>query len=648
MDRKGNAKFISFNCKSLKRSFDGIRDLCNKADIIALQETWLFPHELPELEGINKEFGSTGTSAMDASAGLLTGRPYGGVAILWRKSAFRSVSVIDCGDARLSAVKIQASGMSFMLFSVYMPTDCPDNLHTFTQCLSSISAIIEENSDCSVVYMLGDFNAHPNELFCRHLLEFCDDQTWTCVDLNLMKDDTYTFISEAHGCVRWLDHCVVTNAALSTIVNVQVEYDVQWSDHFPLIIDCDLDLVPYRHTMVSTGVFSGVVWGEHTDEQVRRYSKICHEQLREIDIPGEMSYCCDGTCVNAEHKLLIRNMYLRLVTILSAAATASCKVVRVRRRGGYVAGWNKYVAYYHREARLRFLTWVEAGKPNTGQTYVDMKKSSKSFKQKLKLCQDRQVQFKMDALASLHSANNFKQFWKVTGNMSQKPGLPVCVDGISDKHMIANMFSEHFRVLPQHKTDMSRSCGAGSIGSQVRVRFTAKEVSRVISGMSGGKSPGCDGLSIEHLRHAGVCLPHVLSQFYNLCLCHGYLPEELTKTIVVPIIKNRTGDVSDRNNYRPISLANIMAKVLDGLLNDILMKHIKLHEAQFGFRSGLSTESAILCLKQAVQYYTDRKTPIYACFLDLSKAFDTVLYDKLWGKLGDAGVPVEVVSLFQE
>lgn len=52
----------------------------------------------------------------------------------------------------------------------------------------------------------------------------------------------------------------------------------------------------------------------------------------------------------------------------------------------------------------------------------------------------------------------------------------------------------------------------------------------------------------------------------------------------------------------------------------------------FGFRAGLSTnssESAILALKFTVGYYTDRYNPGYPCFLNLSKAFDPMIWDKL-------------------
>lgn len=100
------------------------------------------------------------------------------------------------------------------------------------------------------------------------------------------------------------------------------------------------------------------------------------------------------------------------------------------------------------------------------------------------------------------------------------------------------------------------------------------------------------------------------------------------KTVV---IKKRTGDTSEKGNYKPISLATTryVAKVLDSLPNRTLDGRLQLNDAQFGFRSGLSTETAVLCLKHTVCYYTDRKTPVYACLLDLSNAFELVSYELL-------------------
>ncbi|PZC79703.1 hypothetical protein B5X24_HaOG216011 [Helicoverpa armigera] len=183
--------------------------------------------------------------------------------------------------------------------------------------------------------------------------------------------------------------------------------------------------------------------------------------------------------------------------------------------------------------------------------------------------------------------------------------------------------------------------------SDISTIILAKDVQIAIRKMTGGKSPGHDGLSVEHLRYAGIHLPRVLAMFYNLCISHGYLPHGLMQTLVVPIAKNRTGDIADKTNYRPISLATIIAKVLDSVLNSHFTKYIQLHDAQFGFRPGLSTEAAVFSLKHTVKYYTDRRTPVYACFLDLSKAFDLVAYDVLWKKLAGTGVPPELASVLR-
>lgn len=167
----------------------------------------------------------------------------------------------------------------------------------------------------------------------------------------------------------------------------------------------------------------------------------------------------------------------------------------------------------------------------------------------------------------------------------------------------------------------------------------------VIKNMVRGKSPRHDNLSIEHLQHAGDHLPRILAMFFTLCVGHCHLPEALIKSIVV--LKNKTGDTSDIGNYRP-SLSPVIAKVLDDLLDKHMENSIKLYDAQFGFRPGLSTESAIPSVKHTVQYYADRNAPIVAYFFDLSKAFDLVNYDLLWPKLSkDTQVSAEVIELFK-
>lgn len=145
MDRKINneyRKLTSFNCKSAKRSIDNIKDLCVCTDLVALQETWLLPRDIPMLGTKSPDFEWTGKSDVDTTEGSLRGRPHGGLAVLWRKCIFEKVSVVECSTCRLVALTASSKNRKILVFTVYMPTNCPDNLRTFVDVLGEISATI--------------------------------------------------------------------------------------------------------------------------------------------------------------------------------------------------------------------------------------------------------------------------------------------------------------------------------------------------------------------------------------------------------------------------------------------------------------------------------------------------------------------------
>lgn len=647
MDKDNLYTLVSFNCRSVKRSVDHIRQLCHTSDIIALQETWLLPSDLHFLSDIDPDYGYVGTSAVDTSTGMLVGRPYGGVAILWKKSVLQNVSIVQCDNARVCAIKVELGQKSFLVFSIYMPTDCVVNLPEFTDCLSLVSAIIN-SEHIESAYLLGDFNAHPGQLFFNELKDFCAESEWICADVELLglSADTYSFISDANGSRRWLDHCLATESAKQTIVKVEIKYDVLWSDHFPLVIYCDLDNIKAKLPLNNIEQCNKVRWGERKTEQIALYNQLCNEQLKLIDFPSKLSGCCDFSCDDVEHTVIIDKMYDEIVDILTRAAEDSYCYSNKLRKKKPVVGWNRHVSDAHREARSKFQLWMWCGKPRSGRVWSEMQESRKIFKSRLKWCQNNSDQLKMDILATQHAKHDFRSFWKSTQKVNSRPGLPVSVGGITDPTDIAEMFKGHFTVNSPLGPSRSRLEGV-TRGQELSVRFTAKDVRRVITSMTRGKSPGHDDLSIEHLKYAGVHIPRVLAMFYSLCLGHSYLPPAMMRTVVVPIIKSKTGDISDANNYRPISLATVLSKVLDSLLNSLMSRCLQIHDNQFGFKSGLSTETAILCLKQTVKYYTDRKTPVYACFLDLSRAFDLVSYDILWDKLSVTSLPSECIRILR-
>ena len=74
------------------------------------------------------------------------------------------------------------------------------------------------------------------------------------------------------------------------------------------------------------------------------------------------------------------------------------------------------------------------------------------------------------------------------------------------------------------------------------------------------KSSGVDGISAEHSLFAQSRIHVLLSLLISAFITQGYLPNKFMKTAIVPIIKNKTGDTSDKNNYILIALVTAASK----------------------------------------------------------------------------------------
>jgi hypothetical protein len=115
-----------------------------------------------------------------------------------------------------------------------MPTDVPHNLPIFTQYLGEMNAIIEDNS-VKNVYMLGDYNAHRSAHFFKEMFKFCNERQWLCADVIRLgaSSGTHTFVSDK----------LISTSTWYTLNNIEVLYDVYWSDLYPLKTECNIDVI---------------------------------------------------------------------------------------------------------------------------------------------------------------------------------------------------------------------------------------------------------------------------------------------------------------------------------------------------------------------------------------------------------------------
>lgn len=163
----------------------------------------------------------------------------------------------------------------------------------------------------------------------------------------------------------------------------------------------------------------------------------------------------------------------------------------------------------------------------------------------------------------------------------------------------------------------------------------ANEMVKIIKSLNCTQSVGYDDIRTDIVKKCNKYICSPLSHIVNLSFEKGEFPEKLKFSIIKPLHKK--DDPSDMNNYRPITLIPILAKIFEKAmlcrLDTFFTKNNIRAKEQFGFRNNSSTSLACYHLTKHITDSLNDRKPITAIFLDMSKAFDFVEHSNLLDKL---------------
>ena len=151
--------------------------------------------------------------------------------------------------------------------------------------------------------------------------------------------------------------------------------------------------------------------------------------------------------------------------------------------------------------------------------------------------------------------------------------------------------------------------------THVGMQVTMKEVSMIVNDLPSGKSSGFDGLNSESLKHADPLVCLLLSICFTCMFTHCYMPSSMIKFIIVLLVKNKCGNLADKNNYRPIALFRISSKYFEHVILFRLEDYLWTYDNLFGFKPSHSTDFCVYALTDFIEYFKSRSTSIYVAFV---------------------------------
>lgn len=638
----------------------------NKFDIFGIVESWTGEDSnilLPEFRSVHSPGIKVGKR----------GRRSGGIIVYIKNKLFidKAVQVIKC-NKNLIWIKLHKEAFNLekdiYLCTVYIPPKSSNN--TDGEIFDNLRLDLISYSNTGYIVLMGDFNSrtnmlndyiqhdhycniesdilpdfyiHDNEELIRNncdssinengqsLIDMCIESQLRILNGRMLGDSLgyYTYYGPRGNST--IDYFVVSNDLLSKFSFVNVMPPTELSDH------C---------------VIQSAIKANYNKNNSDKANQPCGKSL-----PGKyyiqedtktkfISSLVDEESTTLLNQLLneiedndksVEQLTENLTAIIRLSANKSCQFRpfkhKTKKKRFKKRWYDGNCMTMKRE--LRSLGKKLQKNPNNAYLRESFFKLQKEYKRTVKFKMKSFTKSMIDQLDSLHD-NDPKRFWDVLDKLNNKSKAnenPIDIPTWED--YLSKLYAANTGLEPDID-DLENSTS-----KPLDFAFTCKEVRKHINKLKNNKQPGIDLILNEFIKYGGEILLLPIVKLFNRILRDGTFPKSWNISMISFLHKSK--DVYDCNNYRCLSLTSCLGKLFTSImqtrLNEYMESNGLYNKFQAGFRPGHRTTDHIFTIKTIVnKYIKGSKKKIYACFVDFSKAFDTVWRSGMFQKLLQLGI----------
>ena len=317
-----------------------------------------------------------------------------------------------------------------------------------------------------------------------------------------------------------------------------------------------------------------------------------------------------------------------LSELILQATTETPKTSRTAKR------WFDQECYAMRQSTLQKLN---AAREQGNEALTEYATERRKYKQLLK---EKKIAYDLLAEQKLIAEAEKTPHKVLRNSKKQKSNYPISME----------QWELHFSNLLGEKGKTSNQFTLTTTPSQEIDPITTDEVIHHIRNGKNNKAAGPDGIYMEHLKDTLQDIAEPLTGLFNKCLTTNSIPQQWRRSNITVLYKGK-GRKDDPNSYRGIALENVLFK----LFSKILLRRIEhrlyasIPTTQYGFTPGRSTLHAVQEIMQEItSSITQHNTPLYAIFIDYSKAFDSInrslLINKLQSILGRTSQELQTIK----
>ena len=578
---------------------------------------------------------------------ILRGRPYGGCAIIWRESLSAAIKPCNLSTTsrRVCGCILTTNAYSILILCVYFPTDSRSSEYTSVD-LDLILHDIEfyiENSNCDKLLIGGDWNCdfRRDTAFVKSIKNFLNAnkmlKAWDAYPVD------YTYLHTDHVSTSVIDHFMFSeNIQLSNACTLHSADNM--SNHSAICIEVvNIELSADKPMLTSSeSSVSKLAWYKASQKNLLDYKQCLSTALLSIQLPTSVLQCSDVLCTCEHHKKeidLYCNKIINCIEEASLCIPRTCPTGRKSR----TPGWKSHVVPYREDALFWHKLWVSNRRPPNGPIADNMRSSRKAYHYAIRSVRKHEKHLrKLNFLNSMLSGGRdfSNEIKKIKGKRTfQSTTLNGCVNHKDISEAFATEYKELYNACSyseNFKDDLMNRISDEITKSPTALNdfdIKSDDIRLALSKIKLEKSDGVFDLVSDNLKHAPEMLHGHLAILFKHCLIHGFLPLSILLSTIIPIPKDRVGDMTTSNNYRGIALCALFLKVFEYVILGSQSDALKSSDYQFAYKCNSSTTQCTWVARETINYYKNHGSDVYTCLLDCSKAFDKIRYDVLFHKL---------------
>jgi hypothetical protein len=432
----------------------------------------------------------------------------------------------------------------------------------------------------------------------------------------------YTYESKINNHKSLIDHIIMSENLYNYMNDYMVSHCVDnLSDHAPVVAKWKIPIM-YNCSNVVEYCDKKLNWKNASDVHLALYKQTLEETLSKIYVPDEAINCKDLAC--KKHLCELHTFYKCVIDVCIETGY-TCIPISAPKSHNSLSGWNDMIKEPRQTAMFWHSIWKSCGSPNNG-TVADIRRRTRAqYHYAIRRLKHDQNVISASKMADSLANKKSNILWKEVSKCNPKSrSLPGMIENVSNEDEICKVFADKYSKLYNSVSyDKNEMCELiNDVNSNVHKycmndkchsshEISKNDVQKAVNRLKLHKHDGDYDLFSNNLIYGGPTLYMYLSLILTSILRHGFVPDEMLKSTLIPIPKDKRKSLNNADNYRSIALGSVICKVYDNIILENEKKCLKSTESQFGFKEGYSTTQCTFVVEETINYYKQHDSNVY-------------------------------------